>query len=191
MSRPEAARLRQREMAALAARLDAEHISLGEHDEFLMDTPAIRLRLIEAIRRTRASLVFTHHYEDYNLDHVTAHNLVKHCALLASLPLLPEQGPPLAAHPAVFCVQPHGPIPFFPTHFVDISELEGQKVELLQCHQSQEAAMTQAVGAGFEKLCGRPDAFWADQLGQPGCESAEAFVAMRARGAVKPFGVLP
>ncbi|MBI3985382.1 MAG: PIG-L family deacetylase [Lentisphaerae bacterium] len=188
LPREEAAAIRSGELSALAGRLGAETLCLGERDEFLYDTPELRLRLIEAIRRTGAELIFTHYADDYNLDHTTTHALVKHCALLASLPLLPGQWPPLKSHPAVFCVQPHGPIPFPATHFVDITALEAQKIELLKNHSSQEQAMQLAVGAGFDKLCNRPDAFWGEQAL---CEYAEAFVPMQARGAIKPYPVLP
>lgn len=48
--------------------------------------------------------------------------------------------------------------------------------------------MRQAVGAGFEEVCERPDAFYGAQAG---CAYAECFAPMRARGAIKPYGVLP
>ncbi len=184
----EAARIRHAEMAALAATLDASYVCLGARDEFLYDTPDLRIRLIEAIRATGTELVFTHHADDYNEDHVTTHRLVRHCCMLAALPLLPTASPPLAAHPAVFCIEPHGPIPFAPSYFVDITPLEADKVRLLGCHASQEEAMRKAVGAGFDGLCGRPDAYWGEKAG---CEFAEAFAPMAARGAIKPFTVLP
>ncbi len=83
---------------------------------------------------------------------------------------------------------PSGPMGFVPTHFVDISEYEERKVELLGSHRSQEEAMRRAVGSGFAEICGRPDAYWGAQVG---CRFAECFVAMKARGAVKPYRVLP
>jgi len=188
MPRAEAARIRHAEMTAVAKSVGATYLNLGVEDEFLYDTPELRMRLIEAIRQTGAELVFTHYQNDYNLDHTTVHSLVKHCAMLASLPLLPGKWPPLKSHPAVFCVQPHGPIPFPATHFVDITPLEAQKIALMKNHCSQEEAMQLALGAGFDKLCTRPDAFWGEQAL---CEYAEAFAPMRARGAIKPYPVLP
>ena len=188
ISQQEAAAIRQREMAALAEQLGAAYINLNEPDEFLYDTAAVRLALIEAIRRTRAELIFTHYGEDYNLDHTTVSTLVRHCAMQSCLPVLPTTSPPLPSHPAVFMVAPHGPFEFAPSHLVDISALEAAKVGLLRCHQSQEAAMRQAVGAGFERLCERTDSYWGQQSG---CEYAEAFVPMRGRGAIKPYSVLP
>ncbi len=184
----DAARIRHDEMTALASALGATYVNLGERDEFLYDSPELRMTLIEAIRATGAELIMTHHADDYNEDHVTTHRLVRHCCMLAALPLLPTVSPPLISHPAVFCVEPHGPIPFPATHFVDITEFEKRKIELLKHHRSQEQAMQMAVDAGFDRLCRRPDAYWGEKVG---CEYAECFVQMPARGAVKPFSVLP
>jgi len=188
--REEAARVRREEMSALAADLKAEYLCLGELDEFLYDTPEVRMRLIEAIRRSRADLVFTHNDQDYNLDHTTTSSLVRHGLMQSCLPVLPTETRPLGAHPAVFMVQPHGPFEFTPTHFVDISDYEQDKVRLLGHHRSQEEAMRAAPGVevGFEQLCRRPDAYWGEQAG---CAFAEAFLPMRSRGSIKPYPVLP
>ncbi|MGC9349843.1 MAG: PIG-L deacetylase family protein [Anaerolineae bacterium] len=184
----EAARIRHEELSALARRVDAEYINLREPDEFLYDSPAVRLNLIEAIRKTRAELIFTHYHEDYNLDHITVSSLVRHCAMQACLPVLPTASAPLESHPAIFMTAPHGPFEFPATHFVDITEFEGEKVALLGLHRSQETAMREAVGAGFERLCHRTDGYWGQASG---CDFAEAFAPMRGRGAVKPYRVLP
>lgn len=188
IARPDAAAIRHAELTALANELDAEYLNLREHDEFLYDTPEVRLKLIEALRRTRADVVFTHYHEDYNLDHSTTSLLVRHCAMHSCLPMLKTESPLLAAHPAVFMVPPHGVFQFPATHFVDISEFEVEKVRLLAHHDSQETAMRLAVGAGFDALCGRPDAFWGEQVG---CAFAECFAPMPGRGTIKPFPVLP
>ena len=184
----QAAAIRHEEMSALAHRLDAPYINLREPDEFLYDTAEVRMKLIEAIRRTRADLVFTHFHEDYNLDHTTVCSLVRHCAMQACLPVLPTESAPLKEHPAVFMVAPHGPFIFPASHFVDVTAFEEIKIALLGLHRSQEGAMQQAVGAGFERLCRRLDGYWGQQVG---CEYAEGFVPMRGRGAIKPYNVLP
>ncbi|MFH1023902.1 MAG: PIG-L family deacetylase [Planctomycetota bacterium] len=186
--REEAARIRHEEMTALSESLDAGFINLRERDEFLYDTPDLRLRLIEAIRRTRADILFTHYHEDYNLDHTTANSLVRQCAMLSCLNLLPMESKPLPAHPAVFLVRPHGPFIFPASHFVDISGCEEEKIRLLKHHRSQEEAMRLALGKGFDDLCRCPDAYWG---GLVNCAFAEPFVPMRSRGAMKAAGVLP
>ncbi len=184
----EAARIRDAEMRELADRIGADYLNLREPDEFLYDTPGVRMKLIEAIRATRAELIFTHYHEDYNLDHTTVTSLVRHCAMQACLPVLPTASSALSAHPAVFMVAPHGPVVFPASHFADVSAFEDEKVALMACHRSQETAMQQAVGAGFDRLCRRLDGYWGQAVG---CDYAEGFVPMRGRGALKPYSVLP
>lgn len=187
-SRKVAAGIRRAEMTRLVKAAKASYQCLGEQDAFLQDSPAMRMKVVEAIRKTGADVMFTHYAEDYNEDHMTTHRLVRQACMIASLPFLPTKSPSLKAHPAVFCVEPHGPFAFTPSHFVDIGEYEAEKVQLLKLHDSQESAMQKAVGSGFAKICGRPDAYWGEKAG---CEYAEAFVPMAARGAIKPFQVLP
>ncbi len=189
ISRSEGARIRHMEMTALAAAVGATYHNLGEQDEFLYDTPAVRLAVVDAIRATEADLIFTHYSEDYNLDHSTTASLVRHCAMHSCLPMQQTASPPLKAHPAVFLIEPHGLFQFPASHFVDITAYEDAKIALLkQHHRSQEEALQMALHAGFERLCHRPDAYWGEKLG---CEYAEPFVPMPARGAVKPYPVLP
>lgn len=188
IAREAAARIRDAEMRALAAAVEAEYYNLGELDEFLYDTPEVRLRLLDVIRRTEADLIFTHFDQDYNTDHTVTHSLVRQCAMHACLPMLPTEAPPLARHPAIFLVEPHGPFVFPATHYVDISDVHAEKVALLLRHESQEVAMQMAVGSGLEIMARRLDGYRGEQVG---CAYAECFTPMRARGALKPYGVLP
>lgn len=187
-SREEAAAVRHAEMSELSLKLGAAYMNLAEHDEFLYDGMEIRMKLIEAIRRTGAELIFTHYRDDYNLDHVTTSSLVMHCAMQACLPVLPTTSDPLASHPAIFMIGPHGAFHFKPSHFVDVSLCEERKIELLKSHYSQEDAMRLALGEGFDGLVRRRDAYWGALAG---CGYAEAFEPMRSRGAMKPYGTLP
>jgi hypothetical protein len=102
--------------------------------------------------------------------------------------VLPTASAPLDKHPAVFMECPHGAFSFPATHFVDVSDFEDKKIDVLKLHRSQEVAMLQAVGAGFDALCRRLDAYWGQQVG---CTYAEGFLPMRGRGTIKPFPVLP
>jgi len=188
IERDEAAGIREAEMQALATAVEAQYFNLREADEFLYDTPDIRLRLIDVIRATQADLIFTHYHEDYNLDHVTTNSLVRQSAMQSCLPVLPTQARPLPRHPAIFMVEPHGPFIFPASHYVDISDWQAQKGRLLLNHRSQEEAMRLATGSGLEEVSRRLDAYRGEQVG---CAYAECFAPMRARGALKPFGVLP
>jgi LmbE family N-acetylglucosaminyl deacetylase len=186
ISRAKAAAIRHAEMQALAKAAGARFINLKEPDEFLYDTPEVRMNIIEAIRRTKADLIFTHYRDDYNLDHTAVHALVRHCAMQSCLGVLPTASAPLKAHPAVFMTRPFGAIHFPATHYVDITEYQEAKTKLLMHHQSQETAMKQATGAGLRELCAT-----AFPGGDVGCAYAECFLPMPGRGTIKPYSVLP
>ncbi len=190
ISREEAARIRHAEMQSLASAAGADYIALGEQDEFLYDTPTVRMAVIEAIRRSRADVLFTHFEQDYNLDHITVSSLARHCVMHACLPVLPTASPPLPQPPAIFMVEPGGPFAFTPSHYVDVTDQHAEKVALLAHHASQNVAMSQAAGvrSGLEELCERVASFRGWQVG---CRYAEAFVPMPARGALKPGALLP
>jgi len=188
IERQEAARIRHAEMSVLAAEVSAPYINLGEPDEFLYDTPEVRMKLIEAIRQTRAGLIFTHYTEDYNADHIMVNRLVHHCAMQASLPVLPTETLPLGSSPAIFQCEPFGAMNFLPSYYVDISDFHEQKVNLLLNHTSQEVAMQAAVGSGLRELCTHLET-WRGEL--VGCRFAEAFIPLPGRGTIKPFPVLP
>ncbi len=184
----DAARIRAAEMKALARAAGATYRCLNAPDEFMADTPELRMALVEALRATGAELVFTHYHDDYNLDHSLTHALAKHACMLACLPLLPTASPPLREHPAVYCVEPHGPVPFPASAFVDITAFESAKAELVTKHESQERSMRAALGTGMAELCRVPDAYWGQKAG---CSYAEPFLPMAARGAIKTRPVLP
>jgi N-acetylglucosamine malate deacetylase 1 len=188
LAREKAAAIRHAELSALAAAAGGQALLLGEPDEFLYDTPEVRMKLIEAIQRTQADLVFTHYPEDYNADHTTVSHLVRHCAMQACLPVLPTTSPPLPQMPAIFMVEPHGTFAFPASHYVDISAVFEQKVELLKLHRSQEEAMQAAFHYGLREICARLESYRGSLVG---CAHAEAFVPMPARGAIKPYPVLP
>lgn len=190
MSREEAAAVRDREMRELASGCDATYRCLGEQDEFLYDSPDLRVRLIEAIRAAGADVIFTHFGTDYNLDHMTVNLLVRQCAMQAPFPMIRTESPPLATTPAVFTIEPIGGFEFEASHYVDITEIMGRKMELALCHKSQDEAFRAAFGTerGLNdwvretaKSCG----------GKVGVSFAEGFRPMLARGLVKPYSILP
>lgn len=186
LTRAEAAAIRNAEMQSVAAAVNAVYLNLGEQDEFLYDTAEVRMKLIEAIRATRADVIFTHYIEDNNMDHVTVNRLMLHCTMQACLTVLPTQSAPLVERPAVFMGEPFGSFSFPATHYVDISDFQEQKVELLLMHKSQEEAARVGGGSGLRELYSR---FAAHRGGMVGCAYAEAFIPLEGR--IKPFPVLP
>lgn len=188
VSGKEASKKRREEMSNLAKDINAVNFCLGEKDEYLYDTPKVRDKLIEIIRKTKPNIIFTHYFNDYNLDHTTIAKLVRHCAMIASIPILNTKSKPLKEHPAIFMVKPHGAIEFPATHYVDISEYEDRKVELLKNHKTQEEAFQSFTGSGLGAMVKKPDAFYGEQVL---CEYAESFIPMPGRGSIKSYSVLP
>jgi LmbE family N-acetylglucosaminyl deacetylase len=188
MSREEAAAVRDREMRDLAAQVGATYTCLGERDEFLYDTPEVRIALISALRAGRADVVFTHFSPDYNVDHMTVNLLVRQCAMQAPFPMIRTEAPPLPAPPAVFLVEPSGGFEFEPTHYVDITTQLARKQELARCHQSQDEAMRAGLGFGIDDWILERSRTRGAQVG---VAQAEAFRPMLSRGFVKPYAILP
>ena len=190
LSRGEAASVRELEMGRLAAALDAEYICHGEADEFLYDTPDTRMALIQSIRQTKADVIFTHNLTDYNVDHMTVSLLVRQCAMQAPFPMLKTDARPIPTTPAVFLTEPSGGFEFEPSHYVDITDVFPQKLELALYHKSQDDAFLEANGPG-----GGLDAWVAKAAERRGSQCnvayAEAFRPMLSRGLVKPYSILP
>ncbi len=127
----ECARIRDLEMREVAHELAAEYDCLGEPDEALFDTWENRLKMIEAVRRARPDVVFTHFSQDYNLDHTATSALVFQSTLLAQIASVTTQSPAIAKVPAIFYVDPGPGFGFEATHFVEIDEAAAREARRL------------------------------------------------------------
>lgn len=186
----EASEYRRKEMEALTAAAGGSYQCLGYEDEFLFDSKEVRIALINALRKTKAEVIFTHYPVDYNLDHMSVNRLVRQCAMQMAFPMIHTETPPVDCFPAVFLVEPADGFEFEPSHWVNIDEVVNEKMRLSKFHQSQDEAFKAAFGKayGIEAWSGKISAFRGRQCG---CGHAEAFVPMRARGFVKGYSVLP
>jgi N-acetylglucosamine malate deacetylase 1 len=149
-SRERAARVRDAEMRSVAAFFDAEYECLGFDDGALYDGPELRRRLIVALRRLGAELVFTHWTSDYNPDHVVTAKAVTDAALFTSLPSFEPGAAPLDQVPRVFHVDPGDGYGFTATHFVALSDRHAErKAELIRRHRSQMEVMRRLRGRDY------------------------------------------
>ena len=146
----ECARVRDREMRRVAAALDAEYTCLEEPDEALYDTWPNRLKMIEAIRRTRADLLFTHFHRDYNLDHSVTSALTFQSALLSQIASVRTDSPALPAVPPIFYVDPGPGFGFEATHFVEIDATTVTLMrDIMGFHQSQMEVSRRLLGRDY------------------------------------------
>lgn len=186
----EAARVRCEEMSALTAQLNAQYICLGVKDEFLFDGEEIRIALINALRKTKADVIFTHFTSDYNLDHTTTSSLVKQCAMQMPFSMIKTQAAPTSSTPAVFMIEPSRGFEFEPSHWVDVSDVIAEKIRLSEFHKSQNDAFIAAFGEGngIDQWVMKATSKRGEQCD---VEYAEAFKPMLSRGFVKGFSILP
>ncbi|MFO0889472.1 MAG: PIG-L family deacetylase [Isosphaeraceae bacterium] len=146
----ECARIREGEMREVARELGASYTCLGEPDEALYDTWENRLKLIEAIRRARPDVVFTHYPQDYNLDHTATSTLVFQASLLTQIASVRTESPALPRVPPIFYVDPGPGYGFEATHFVEIDEAAVREARrLLGLHESQMAVSRRLLGKDY------------------------------------------
>jgi len=149
----EVAALRDREMRAVAAGLDASYVCLGRPDGFLVDDESTRLDMIDALRAARAELVFTHYVADYNADHVATAAITCQAALFTEIASCRTEHPALSAAPAIFHVDPGPGYGFEATHFVAFDEeIAAEKARLVRLHASQMDVMRERRGSDYADL---------------------------------------
>lgn len=170
----EAAAVREREMTAVAAALGGAYVCLGEPDQFLFDSPRVRLALIEALRAAQPDLVFTHSEAEYNADHDATARLTTHATLMTTIASVQTNSPALTRVPAIFHCDP-GPGHGFDggTHFVAFDDaVADEKARILRLHDSQMAVMRELRGVDYADLARDADRQTGARLVQP---YAEAF----------------
>jgi LmbE family N-acetylglucosaminyl deacetylase len=139
--------IRREEARKAAGVLGAEYICLSGRDGYLFDTEELRLDVTRIIRDYEAGIVMTHLPMDYHVDHRATCNIVEAATMVASLPNVPVQEPPLKITPLLYHTAPltlMDPIgaPIVPPHFyVDVSSVMETKREMLQHHASQKELM--------------------------------------------------
>lgn len=185
----EVAATRAREMGAVAAAFDGEHICLGRRDGFLFEDTELRLELTEVLRATRAELVFTHAASEYNADHdVTSHVTVQ-AGLAAEIASLATSSPALDRGPKIFYSDPGTGYGFEPTHFVPFDEeIAGEKARILALHESQTAVMGDLFGSDWVELVRAADRVCGARLPAP---YAEGFRPCLHERRIPTPGLLP
>lgn len=138
-SRPIAnlAEVRQREMEASAALLDAELFSCGFEDGRLDQEPLAREKLLDVLRTFRPTLVLAHAAEDYHPDHRAAGSLAEaatwFCASRGQVSALA----PLNEPPELWWMDCVNRVGFAAEFYIDVSAFAELKQQLLACHASQ------------------------------------------------------
>jgi len=173
-SKEEIREIRYAEARKSAGLIGAKLIWLDFDDEFLIDSRETRLRFIEAFRQARPDVVICHWPENYsNPDHSATGKIVDECIHMANIPLIETESPICDKIPYVYFWDTHmGVDEFAPELYVDITDVFEKKVELVNCHKSQNDWLEDICGCTLEDFLEIP----AKYRGlQSGCRMAEAF----------------
>lgn len=187
VSKEEIAKIRKAEGIAGAEYMGADAIFLDYHDEFMPDNEESRLKIMDALRKVRPDVVFTHHYSDIsNADHRVVANIVLDMSYLIVAKNIVTNHKEMDKSPAFYYMDIAGGVKFEPNEFVDISDVIDKKREAFSKHKSQIDWM-EKLGAGhvLNNMLTQSN-FRGFQCG---CEYAEAFISLNIypRGRVRSY----
>lgn len=160
-----------------------EPIFLDYPDNMMECSGALRLDLLDAIRKVDPDVIFTHFTEDGSTDHRTTAKAVMDCLIALRFPNMPVATPAMERAPSVFFFDSDGGIGFLPEIYIDITEEMDVKIRAFSEHRSQteyDARYMQDVA-----LLSRFRGY------QCGVEYAEAFRAYHAFGFLPDYKKLP
>lgn len=94
--------------------------------------------MTEIIRRVNPDVIITHDPEDYMKDHREVSNLVFDASFSATVPHFAQGGSPFTGTFApIFYMDTLSGVNFQPEYYVNITDTLEQKLEALDCHDSQ------------------------------------------------------
>jgi len=184
----ELAAIRRQEAINAAAVIGAKLHWLGYTDELLFEDIPTRLRFVELVRETKPDLILTHDPDDYHPDHRVVSRLVFGASFVSGLPNVKTN---LPAHPGVqplYYFDVLTGINFSPGEFVDITDTQAIKKQMLECHASQLTWLEEhhsVNGLDFIDVMGRSRGM------QCGVAFAEAFRPLMGWGRLRPYRLLP
>lgn len=110
--------------------------NVGLADAHVLDEHAARVAVVRLIRQYRPAVVFTHYWDDPHPDHAQTSRVVTAAAHLAGLINYDTAASQARHRPnaVAYFLFPHKVAPSF---VVDISDVAAQKLEAIQCYQSQ------------------------------------------------------
>jgi len=133
------AKRRYAETQRSAAIAGIEYQVLDIHDSQIMPTLENRYTIVNIIREFQPDLVITNRPNDYHPDHRYTSQLVADAAYTVTIPNVQALTPHLMYNPVVayWGDDFKRPYPFTPDVAVSIDDVIEQKLDMLNCHESQ------------------------------------------------------
>lgn len=187
-SREEIAAIRDQEARAAAALIGAEYVCLGFSDLEIGTDIEARMKMADVIRRVQPDVLFMHAPDDYMMDHRDAYTLAEHASFDATVPNLVTDHPATQSPAPIFIMDTVAGLGFEPTEFVDVSDVFGTKMKMVECHQSQVAWIQHHDATAPAKMMEIQSAFRGMQCG---VRHAEGFRPQFTWGRMVPRRLLP
>jgi LmbE family N-acetylglucosaminyl deacetylase len=137
LGKKEISKIRKNECVESCKIINAKLIWMDFDDEWLYDTPSSRLVFIDAIREAKADIVFIHNKNDYHPDHRNAGMIAEDSKIPVSVKLVKSTHNHLKNIPHFFYMDSIGGSGFEPEHYVDIASVIDIKIQMIECHKSQ------------------------------------------------------
>ena len=137
--------LREREARSVADAIGAQYVCLKAPDNFVQDTPELRIALTRVYQAAGADVIFAPSPTDYHSDHVVTGAIAMQAALMArGRPVGPEA--PLEVAPALYHYDTIAGQDFEPGFYIDISDVIEEKKRLAEMHATQTAYLSNQNG---------------------------------------------
>jgi LmbE family N-acetylglucosaminyl deacetylase len=173
LPKAEIAAIREAEARKAAALIEAEVFWMGYPDEFLFNTPEVRVHVIETIRRFRPQIILTLDKDsDYHPDHTTTGQVIWDTHVMVTVPNIETPTPPCEMIPEIYYTDTSAGINFQPEYYVDISDSWETKAAMIACHESQERWCMDQYGVSLIENAKVQSRFRGYQAG---CMYAECF----------------
>ena len=130
------------------------HQMLDIPDGRVEATWANKLKIIDALRTYKPTIVFAPYWVDRHPDHEQTSLLVRQAAYLAGLIKLETGQPPFRPHQVIFY---QGWLGFTPSFIVDISDSHDRKMKAIRSYRTQFLSRNQTGSENESTLVGRPD----------------------------------
>ena len=176
-TRDETAFIRRKEAQASCDVLGAKLVWMGYDDEFLFNNLETRMSVIDAIREARPDIMFILSEADYHPDHRTIGTIARDARIPASVPLIESRFPFTSIPTTYICdIFSDDGLAFTPDFYVDVTEVQSEKQEMLAKHVSQVAWMEAVYQSEMDSDAVRRDKRRGAEVG---VEFAEAFQLLR------------
>jgi LmbE family N-acetylglucosaminyl deacetylase len=173
LSKQETSALRRKEARMSAEIIGAEFFWLDYPDEFLFNSPEIRLNVIDTIRQFDPDVIISPDKDnDYHPDHTTTGQLIWDTHIMGTIPNIETKHDPCSKIAEVYFMDTIAGLNFRPEVYVDIAEQWHAKERMIRCHRSQEEWLKDQYGASLVDNAEVQSRFRGYQAG---CKYAEAF----------------